>query len=161
MSCPFLEEKRVRFCRAFPIRKMIPSGEGEGQTESTCSNETYVTCQVFQDSGGKKETPLLMGSQRKDCVWQKQSIISFRLCTLDYQCERCQFEQSLQERNGQYVEPPEMVEAIQRMRRMPGHLRRCKYMLMSPVKAEPCLHDYKCSECPKYQEIREAVHKGS
>jgi len=157
MQCPFLTDMLVHYCTAFPIRKLIPSTELD--TDSPCVTGDHGECAVFRETQDKV-IPLYVGSERTDCTWQKQSIISFRLCTLDYQCHRCQFEQSLQDRNGVYVEPPEILHAIERMRKMPGNQRRCKYMLMSPMKAKPCLNEYRCSECPTYLSIRDAVHRG-
>jgi len=156
LQCPFLAQTQVHYCSAFPVKKLIPTTDLKAQ--SKCVSGEHSSCPVFKDTG-REATMLHIGAERNDCVWQNQSIISFRLCTLDYNCAKCQFEQSLDDREAYFEEPPEIVEAIRKMRNMPGHMRRCKYMLMAPVKAKPCENDYKCSECPTYLAIRDALHK--
>ncbi len=45
MKCPFLEEVVVRYCRAYPIRKMIPSTADE----SVCLSDEHKTCPTFRE----------------------------------------------------------------------------------------------------------------
>jgi len=45
MKCPFIEEVVVRYCKAYPIRKMIPnSGE-----ESICLGEEHCNCSTYRE----------------------------------------------------------------------------------------------------------------
>jgi len=45
MKCPFLEEVIVRYCKAYPVRKMIPSS-GE---DSICLGEEHCACGTYRE----------------------------------------------------------------------------------------------------------------
>jgi len=47
MRCPFFEEVVVAYCRAFPIKKMVPSDRL--QTECACTGNKYEECSLFQE----------------------------------------------------------------------------------------------------------------
>jgi hypothetical protein len=45
MSCPYLAEVTMVYCRASPVRKLIPSDRLT--TASHCDSENYGTCPLF------------------------------------------------------------------------------------------------------------------
>jgi glycine cleavage system H protein len=45
MKCPFLEEVVVRYCQAYPIRKMIPCSS----EENTCVGKEHFQCETFKE----------------------------------------------------------------------------------------------------------------
>jgi len=45
--CPFFEEVLVAFCRAFPIKKMIPSDRIQAKCMCTC--EEFEDCTLFKE----------------------------------------------------------------------------------------------------------------
>jgi glycine cleavage system H protein len=47
MTCPFLKEAQVKYCRTSSIRKLIPLAQA-GRAEERCSSEGYADCPVFQ-----------------------------------------------------------------------------------------------------------------
>ncbi len=47
MTCPFLREAQVKYCRTSSIRKLIPLAQA-GRAEERCTSETYAECLVFQ-----------------------------------------------------------------------------------------------------------------
>jgi glycine cleavage system H protein len=47
-KCPFLETTTVFFCKAYPMKKMIPVGKGAART-SPCSTPGYCDCAVFKE----------------------------------------------------------------------------------------------------------------
>jgi hypothetical protein len=47
MRCPFFEEVLVAFCRAYPIKKMVPSDRIQGSC--LCTAETFQDCAMFQE----------------------------------------------------------------------------------------------------------------
>lgn len=47
MTCPFLKEAQVKYCRTSSIRKLIPLAAA-GRAEERCSSENYAECPVFQ-----------------------------------------------------------------------------------------------------------------
>ncbi len=53
MTCPFLKEEAVRYCRTATVRKLIPISAGSGAGE-TCGSEAHAGCSVFQASGAEE-----------------------------------------------------------------------------------------------------------
>ena len=47
MTCPFLKEAQVKYCRSSSIRKLIPLAQAS-RTDELCSSEKYVDCPVFR-----------------------------------------------------------------------------------------------------------------
>ncbi len=53
MRCPFFEEVVVAFCRAYPVKKMVPSDRI--QADCICTCETFTDCPLFQEIMAKVE----------------------------------------------------------------------------------------------------------
>ncbi|MDQ7778903.1 MAG: hypothetical protein RDV41_04235 [Planctomycetota bacterium] len=161
-QCPFLTQTVVSFCSAFPIRKPIP-GSNLSATNSPCSCGAHQRCPVFIDSAHVQPDP--EGAEARvepddapECVWIRQEGVAYRLCTKDYDCASCSFEQMLISKDGKYKESPEMREEVARLREMPAAQRRCKYMLLNGrTFREPCHYGFECWHCPTYQRLRGAV----
>ncbi len=47
MRCPFFEEVVVAFCRAYPVKKMVPSDRV--QADSICTCERFDECSLFRE----------------------------------------------------------------------------------------------------------------
>jgi hypothetical protein len=47
MSCPYLTEVTMAFCRAYPVKKLVPSERVV--TESRCDSESFEDCPVFRE----------------------------------------------------------------------------------------------------------------
>ncbi len=52
MSCPYLTEVTMSFCRAFPVKKLVPSDRVI--TDSPCDGEAYGTCSAFREVTARK-----------------------------------------------------------------------------------------------------------
>ena len=181
MKCPFLEEVVVRYCEAYPVKKMIPSS-GE---ESICLGDKHCKCQTFRDVAGADascsmekcesqntkpnevskmeakeavETAKEIPGKERLCVWAKLGVISYRLCTLNYTCDKCQFNQSLTDASGKYAGAPEMFNIINQLRSLPAAERKCRYMLMGEVSYKLCPNNYQCGSCEYDQMMHDAVH---
>ena len=48
MSCPYLAEVTMVYCRASPVRKLIPSDRVS--TASHCDDATFGTCPLFAEA---------------------------------------------------------------------------------------------------------------
>lgn len=48
MSCPYLAEITMVYCRASPVRKLIPSDRVS--TASHCDGESFGTCPLFVEA---------------------------------------------------------------------------------------------------------------
>src|SRR4051812_48453504 len=70
MSCPFLQETRVRSCRSAGIRKMIV-GNGIPAGDERCSSSTFQECGAFQQARiaptGADKCPLLDEREVRYC----------------------------------------------------------------------------------------------
>jgi hypothetical protein len=47
MRCPFFEEVLVAFCRAYPVKKMVPSDRLQANCVCTC--EGFEDCPLFRE----------------------------------------------------------------------------------------------------------------
>jgi hypothetical protein len=47
MRCPFFEEVVVAFCRAYPVKKMVPSDRLNAAC--ICTDQEYDRCALFQE----------------------------------------------------------------------------------------------------------------
>ena len=47
MTCPFLKEAQVKYCRSSAVRKLIPLAQ-TGRADEKCSSEAYTTCPVYR-----------------------------------------------------------------------------------------------------------------
>jgi glycine cleavage system H lipoate-binding protein len=100
MTCPFLREAQVKFCRTAAVRKLIPLTLA-GKTEEKCSSSEHATCAVYQahpqeSDGAPGPCPYLRESLMQYCgaapvakfVPYSESLISrcgndgFRYCEL-------------------------------------------------------------------------------
>ncbi len=48
MTCPYLKEVSVVFCRAYPVKKPVPIDRVT--TASTCEGEGFKGCPLFRDA---------------------------------------------------------------------------------------------------------------
>src|SRR5450631_156774 len=46
MTCPFLKEAHVRYCRSSTVRKLIPLAAG--RSDEKCSSGSHASCPVYQ-----------------------------------------------------------------------------------------------------------------
>jgi glycine cleavage system H lipoate-binding protein len=192
MKCPYLEEVVVRYCKAFPLKKMIPR-EAIGQ-ESPCTSGNHCSCSQFrttaypedrpceplpavaessthvketctQEIPERKEEVAAMAAtevkrapgKERQCIWTKAGVVSYRLCTHDYDCDACQFNQSLLDTSKQYDEAPEVFDFASKLRDLPADQRKCRYMLMGEVSYKLCPNNYNCGACAFDQDMRYSV----
>ncbi len=48
MSCPYLKEVTMVFCRAYPVKKPVPLDQVT--TASTCEGEAFEKCPLFKEA---------------------------------------------------------------------------------------------------------------
>lgn len=53
MSCPYLTEVTMSFCRAFPVKKLVPSDRVV--TASPCDGERFGECPVYREATARLE----------------------------------------------------------------------------------------------------------
>jgi glycine cleavage system H lipoate-binding protein len=174
MKCPFLEEVVVRYCNAYPIRKPIPSSVSDAK--SRCLSDDHCSCPQYGDVSWVNEQNFeevskmssvnentlneMKEAPGKDrpCVWAKLGVVSYRLCTIDYKCDECAFNQSLMDANGKLSDAPEMLNIIGKLRDLPATERKCRYMLTGDTSFKLCPNNYQCGTCEYDQEMHDAVY---
>ncbi len=81
MRCPFLEEEIVRYCKAFPIRKLIPSTSSDKLC--LCLSEDYIRCSEYceftriNDDAMKMKAQKLRGMLKKRCPFLEEEIVRY------------------------------------------------------------------------------------
>jgi len=166
MKCPFLEEVLVQYCTACPVKKMIP--KDRIGASSPCEAD-YSECLIYIEFLGsaikKKEEEMKQEIKQdvkasegeKPCIWMKAGVIAYRMCTTDYDCKNCEFDQAITDASGAYVESPLVVEAIKKLRQLPAAERKCRYMLTGDFSYKICPNNYECWHCPVDQYIQDAI----
>jgi hypothetical protein len=48
MTCPYLKEVTMVFCRAYPVKKLVPVDRVT--TASTCGAEGFCTCPLYREA---------------------------------------------------------------------------------------------------------------
>ncbi|MFQ6084203.1 MAG: hypothetical protein ACE5WD_12725 [Candidatus Aminicenantia bacterium] len=63
MKCPFYEETRMRYCKVFEKKIMIPSRSGK---EKYCTCKDYLKCPVYIEHIQEKKESLKRQKVRKE-----------------------------------------------------------------------------------------------
>jgi glycine cleavage system H lipoate-binding protein len=69
MTCPFLKEAQVRYCRCSTVRKLIPLSPA-GHSDEKCSSESHASCPVYQ-SQPEEETAF------GPCPYLRESLMQY------------------------------------------------------------------------------------
>lgn len=171
MKCPFLEEVVVRYCKASPVKKMIPSPSLASDDPCVGCPEKCATYQesahiepnclkqsMVRASSSRQEVVMKESKQGlKECIWMKAGVIAYRLCTSNYDCKNCAFDQMLIDQGGTAGDSPMMKEAIEKLRMMPPEKRKCRYMLTNDISYKICANNYECWHCQVDQMISDLV----
>lgn len=88
----------------------------------------------------------------KPCVWMKMGVVSYRVCTKDYDCLTCEFDQQMQTAG----ESPEIAAALERLKALPGNQRLCRYALKGDISYRLCSRAFHCANCEFGQTMEDA-----
>ena len=168
MKCPFLEEIVVRYCKASPAKKMIPRPSlvqedpciGCPEKCSTYQESAHIRPQVTSSLERLPKKEVVMKESKeglKECIWMKAGVIAYRLCTSNFDCKNCAFDQMLTDQSGTYGESPMIKEAIEKLRTMPADKRKCRYMLTGDISYKICSNNYECWHCSVDQMISDLI----
>ncbi len=94
----------------------------------------------------------------KECVWMKMGMVSYRICTNDYDCLTCEFDQDMQEKMAS-GEAPELDAALERFKELPGNQRLCRYALRGDVSYRLCSRAFQCVTCEFGQIMEDATQQ--
>lgn len=103
-------------------------------------------------------TPAAEEVKAKECIWMKMGLVSYRLCTKNYDCLTCEFDQMMQDKmtSGQM---PELDAALERFKELPGNQRLCRYALKGDVSYRLCTRAFKCATCEFGQMMEDAMQQ--
>lgn len=94
----------------------------------------------------------------KECVWMKMGLVAYRLCTRDYDCLTCEFDQMMQEKMAS-GETPELDQALERFKELPGSQRLCRYAIKGDVSYRICSRLFQCATCEFGQMMEDALQQ--
>jgi DNA-binding response OmpR family regulator len=94
----------------------------------------------------------------KECVWMKMGLVAYRICTRDYDCLTCEFDQTMQEKMAA-GETPELDQALERFRELPGSQRLCRYAIKGDVSHRICSRLFQCAICEFGQMMEDALQQ--
>jgi hypothetical protein len=92
----------------------------------------------------------------KECVWMKMGMVSDRICTNNYDCLTCEFDQAMQEKMAK-GDTAELDAALEKFKALPGSQRVCRYALKSNVSYRLCTRLFRCETCEFGQNMEEAT----
>ncbi len=94
----------------------------------------------------------------KECLWSKMGVVSSRICTRNYDCLTCEFDQTMEEKMAA-GEAPGLDEALERLKELPGSQRLCRYALKSDVSYRLCTRLFQCATCEFGQFMQDALEQ--
>jgi glycine cleavage system H protein len=71
MTCPFLQEAQVKYCRTATVRKLIPLAQS-GQSDEKCISAEHRTCKVFQAQRSPEEA-----GPDGSCPYLRESLMQY------------------------------------------------------------------------------------
>lgn len=71
MTCPFLREAQVKYCRTATVRKLIPLAQA-GRTEEKCASAAHRSCKVFQS-----QPPIEEEAAAEACPYLCESLMQY------------------------------------------------------------------------------------
>ena len=94
----------------------------------------------------------------KECVWMKMGMVSYRICTRNYDCLTCEFDQEMQEKMAK-GEAPELDQALERFKELPGSQRLCRYAIKGDVSYRLCTRLFQCVTCEFGQVMEDTLQQ--
>ena len=94
----------------------------------------------------------------KYCLWMRMGMVDYRICTSDFECLTCEFDQMMQEKMAS-GEAPELDAALERFKELPGNQRLCRYAIKGDVSYRLCTRLFQCATCEFGQTMEEALQQ--
>ncbi|MGD9117806.1 MAG: hypothetical protein PVJ08_03605 [Dehalococcoidia bacterium] len=93
----------------------------------------------------------------KECVWMKLGMVTHRICTRNYDCLSCDFDQEMQEKVAK--DTAEFDAALEKFKDLPGSQRLCRYARRGNVSYRLCTRLFQCETCDFGQNMEEATQR--
>jgi DNA-binding response OmpR family regulator len=98
------------------------------------------------------------GVKVNECIWARMGVVSYRICTHDYDCLACEFDQMMQEKIAA-GEASELDEGLEKLKELPGHQRLCRYALKGDVSYRLCTRVFQCATCEFEQRMQDVLER--
>jgi DNA-binding response OmpR family regulator len=121
------------------------------------TKEVLATPKVEAVAEGE-EAPVAEEVKPKECVWMKMGLVAYRICTRDYDCLTCEFDQMMQEKMASGA-TPELDAALERFKELPGSQRLCRYAIKGDVSYRLCSRTFQCATCEFGQMMEDALQR--
>jgi len=102
--------------------------------------------------------PAIEEVKPKECLWMKMGMVSYRICTSNYDCLTCEFDQMMQEKMAS-GEAPELDAALERFKELPGSQRLCRYAIKGDVSYRLCTRLFQCATCEFGQTMEDVLQQ--
>jgi len=139
-----------------PILKVTP-GNIEARVWIRRTREALAAPKV-EVVTGEEAAPVAEEVKPKECLWMKMGVVAYRICTSDYNCITCEFDQMMQEKMAS-GETPELDAALERFKELPGNQRFCRYALKGDVSHRVCTRLFQCVTCEFGQMMEDALQQ--
>jgi len=93
----------------------------------------------------------------KYCIWMSMGMVSYHICTHNYDCLTCEFDQIMHEKLAG-CEAPELDNVSQRFE-LPGNQRLCRYAIRGDVSYRLCTRAFQCETCEFGQVMEDAIQQ--
>jgi len=93
-----------------------------------------------------------------ECLWAKMGVVSNRICTRNYDCLTCEFDQMMQEKIAS-GETSDLDEALERLAELPGPQRLCRHALKGDVSYRLCSRLFQCAACEFNHLMQDAMEQ--
>ncbi|MDO8568758.1 MAG: response regulator [Dehalococcoidales bacterium] len=104
------------------------------------------------------KAPTAPEAKPKECLWMRMGMVAHRICTNDYNCVTCEFDQMMQEKMSR-GEAPELDAALEKLKAQPGSQRLCRYALKGEVTYRVCSRLFQCATCEFGQTMEDALQQ--
>jgi len=121
------------------------------------TNEALTKPKVESVAEGEA-APVAEEIKPKECLWMRMGMVGYRLCTRDYDCLTCEFDQMMQEKMAS-GEASELDAALERFKELPGSQRLCRYALKGDVSYRVCTRLFQCATCEFGQMMEDALEQ--
>jgi len=121
------------------------------------TNEALTKPKVEAVTEGEA-APVAEEVKPKYCVWMKMGMVTHRICTSNYDCLICEFDQVMQEKMAS-GEAPELDAALERFKALPGSQRLCRYAVKGDISYRLCTCLFQCATCEFGQMMEDATQR--
>ncbi|HEY32448.1 MAG TPA: hypothetical protein G4O10_05020 [Dehalococcoidia bacterium] len=123
--------------------------------------ETRIWLQRTKDELAKRESDeeAPVGEVKPDeCVWMKLGVVSHQICTHDYDCVNCKFDQMMQDKITQ-ESAVEAGAALETIDNPPDNSGLCHYAAEGIVSYRLCTHGFQCASCEFGQAVEDTIQR--